>query len=89
MANAFESKVAKRVTMATTMGASAILSAKVVEIKERYETPWAGTASYHIKGMTQRVRRSEVTLLKDQSTPLTTPTTSVKKPWNPFKVFLW
>ena len=65
------------------------LIGKVVEIKERYETSWAGTASYHIKGMTQRVRRSEVTLLKDQSTPLTTPTTSVKKPWTPFKVFLW
>ncbi len=46
------------------------LIGKVVKIKKRYNAPLAGTPSYHIKGMNQRVRRSEVTLLRDQSTPL-------------------
>lgn len=46
------------------------LKGQVVEIKKRYESTFAGTASYHIKGTKYRVRRSEVTLLKDQSTPL-------------------
>lgn len=46
------------------------LIGKVVEIKKRYETPCVGTPSYHIRGMTQRVRRSEVVLLKDQATAL-------------------
>ena len=31
-----------------------------VEIEKRYETPYAGTPSYHIKGSDKRVRRSEV-----------------------------
>jgi hypothetical protein len=43
---------------------------KVVEIEKRYETPFVGTPSYHIRGMTQRVRRSEVVLLRNQTTPL-------------------
>ena len=46
------------------------LVGKVVKIKKRYKTPYVGTASYHIKGMSQRVRRSEVVLLQNQSTPL-------------------
>ena len=44
------------------------LIGQVVKIKSRYKTPFAGTASYHIVGMVQRVRRAEVVLLKDQST---------------------
>ena len=46
------------------------LKGHVVEIKSRYKSMFVGTASYHIKGTKYRVRRSEVTLLKDQSTPL-------------------
>lgn len=46
------------------------LIGKVVKIKKRYETFFAGTPSYHIKGMIQRVRRREVTLLRNQKTPL-------------------
>ena len=46
------------------------LKGKVVEIEKRYETIFVGTASYHIKGVKERVRRSEVTLLRDQTTPL-------------------
>ena len=46
------------------------LIGKVVVIKKRYETLFAGTPSYHIKGMSQRVRRNEVTLLRDQTTPV-------------------
>lgn len=42
------------------------LISQVVEIEKRYETPFAGTPSYHIKGMKYRVRRREVTLIKNQ-----------------------
>lgn len=38
----------------------------VVEIEKRYETPFIGTPSYHIKGMKYRVRRCEVTLIRNQ-----------------------
>ena len=38
------------------------LIGKEVEIEGRYETPFVGTPTYHIAGMTMRVRRSEVTL---------------------------
>lgn len=47
------------------------LKGHVVHIAKRYETPFAGTPSYHIQGMKQRVRRSEVILLENQETPLT------------------
>lgn len=46
------------------------LVGEVVEIEKPYETQFAGTPSYHIKGMTQTVRRREVILLRNQSTPL-------------------
>lgn len=42
------------------------LIGQVVTVSKRYKTPFAGTPSYHLKGRTQRVRRCEVTLLKDQ-----------------------
>jgi hypothetical protein len=42
------------------------LKGKTVTITKRYSTPFAGTPSYYIKGMTQRVRRSEVVLLRNQ-----------------------
>lgn len=54
----------------------------VVQIAKRYETPFVGTPSYHIKGMEQRVRRSEVILLKDQSTPLTKKPSRIKRVLN-------
>lgn len=38
------------------------LIGKTVTIKKRYETPYAGTPTYHIKGSDQRARRSEVRL---------------------------
>ena len=38
------------------------LIGKKVTIRKRYETPFAGTASYHLKGHKQRVQRSEVGL---------------------------
>jgi hypothetical protein len=46
------------------------LVGKVVEVKKRYKSFFAGTPSYHIKGMSHRVRREEVTLLRDQTTPI-------------------
>ena len=46
------------------------LMGHVVEIDRPYDSGFAGTPSYHIKGVVQRVRRSEVVLLRDQSTPL-------------------
>lgn len=42
------------------------LIGKVVKVTKKYNTPYVGTPSYHLKGMTQRVRRSEVVLLRDQ-----------------------
>lgn len=33
-----------------------------VTIEKRYETPFVGTSTYHIKGSRKRVRRSEVIL---------------------------
>lgn len=38
------------------------LIGKMVTIEKRYETPFVGTPSYHIKGMDKRVRRCEVVL---------------------------
>jgi hypothetical protein len=46
------------------------LIGRVVKIDRRYDACFAGTSSYHIKGATQRVRRSEVILLRNQATPL-------------------
>lgn len=42
------------------------LIGQVVKVTRRYKTPFVGTPSYHLKGIKQRVRRSEVVLLKDQ-----------------------
>ena len=42
------------------------LIGKVVMIEKKYESFFAGTPSYHIKGRKQRVRRSEVVLLRKQ-----------------------
>jgi hypothetical protein len=42
------------------------LKGKVVTIEKKYYTPYVGTPSYHIEGMTLRVRRSEVVLLRKQ-----------------------
>jgi len=47
-------------------GCVCYLIGKVVKITKRYETPFVGTPSYHLKGRKQRVRRSEVVLLKVQ-----------------------
>jgi hypothetical protein len=33
-----------------------------VTIKKLYDTPFVGTRSYHLKGLKQRVRRSEIGL---------------------------
>ncbi len=38
------------------------LIGKIVTISRRYDSPFCGTASYHLKGHKQRVRRSEVGL---------------------------
>ncbi len=38
------------------------LIGKMVTIKKKYDTPFVGTPSYHIKGSDKRVRRSEVIL---------------------------
>lgn len=38
-----------------------------VTISRKYDTPWVGTPSYHIKGSNKRVRRSEVILPRKQS----------------------
>jgi hypothetical protein len=38
------------------------LIGKTVAIEKRYDTPYVGTPSYHIKGSDKRVRRSEVRL---------------------------
>lgn len=46
------------------------LIGSIVEINKRYKSIFAGTPSYHIKGMKHTVRRSEVVLLRNQSTPL-------------------
>lgn len=40
------------------------LKGKIVTIDRRYKQIFAGTPSYHIRGMEHRVRRSEVTLLR-------------------------
>lgn len=47
------------------------LKGKIVEVEKRYKSFSAGTPSYHLKGKTERVRRAEVILLRDQSQPVT------------------
>ncbi len=42
------------------------LKGKVVRVGRRYKTQYAGTPSYHLRWRFQRVRRSEVVLLRDQ-----------------------
>ncbi len=38
------------------------LIGREVTISKRYDSPFVGTASYHLKGRKQRVRRSEIGL---------------------------
>ncbi len=42
------------------------LIGKTVRVGRRYKTWYAGTPSYHLRWHLQRVRRSEVVLLKNQ-----------------------
>jgi hypothetical protein len=42
------------------------LVGKVVKVNKKYKTPFVGTVSYQLEGSKQRVRRSEVALLKNQ-----------------------
>lgn len=43
------------------------LKDKIVRVGRRYKTFYAGTPSYHLRWRKQRVRRSEVALIRRQS----------------------
>jgi hypothetical protein len=45
------------------------LIGQTVTIEKRYKQVWAGTPSYHIKGMDKTVRRSEVRLPRQPKAP--------------------
>ena len=46
----------------SNVGCVCYLIGREVTLTERYKTPFAGTASYHIKGSEKRVRLSELGL---------------------------